>query len=174
MQRAIVIGLLLLSASCSKQVTQATEALKGTQEPQESKLPPAEIAKLGAQGFSLFQCAAYATFADERDKVEPLFDKGRDSLTRFIETGKTIKDRAKEKAVTEKVPIIVLQHLGGPSTDFMVGRVWEATMLYAEDELYNREGWTHQKNDPKADAPDAEIVKAAAAQRFRDANCELL
>lgn len=175
MTRVIGIGLMLCVAACSKQATQAQEALKEIREPAESKLPAAEIAQLGSKGFAQFQCAAYASFSDtDKAKAEALFTKGRDSLTRFVETAKTVKDKAKDKAVADKVPMIVMQNLGGPSTDFMLGRIWSATMLYAEDELYHRSDWTHQLRDPKAAPPPKYLVEADAAQRFRDHNCELL
>lgn len=165
-KKLIVIGMALCAVGCSKGETQA---------PAETNLPPSEIGKLGASGFALFQCAAYASFANmDKSKVEPLFNRGHDNLTRFIDLGKKVQGKEMDKAVSSGVPILVLQHLGGPSTEFMVGRVWEATSLYVEDELYQREGWTHQKKDPKAPSPTKELVEADAAQHFRDQNCELL
>jgi hypothetical protein len=78
------------------------------------------------------------------------------------------------KRITDKIPVIMLWRLEGPSPDFMLGRVWEATTEFVDDELEDRESWSHQKKDPDAKPIDAEVKRMRAENRYRERNCNLL
>lgn len=145
--RALFLTLAFALAGCDKAAT-IVQAQTGIPAQQEVGLTPQEVGELGSRGAALYQCAAYAFNSSKNysDKAEPFLEKGQKLIAEFIIQAKNIKDDpAKLKQATEKVPIIILDNVGGPSPDFGSGRVWNAVELYVEDDLYDRSGWTHQK-----------------------------
>ena len=158
----------LASAGCTQSQTTKSSA---------TRIAPDQVAALASKGFALFTCEQLAEAAGDipEKKRQDLFDRGRAAFASYIDEAKaSANDPARDKAISQKVPMIVLMHLGGPTTDFMVGRIFEATTTSVEDELYERSSWTHQAIDPKATPPSAEMVKPHAAQRYRERNCDLI
>jgi hypothetical protein len=166
---SVTLALALLANGCSKESRQML--------PQAEELKPEEVGALGARGFALYECAAFATWGSDRYKAksERLFAKGHELTVQFVKELKALSDDKKElKAATHTVPMIVTMNLGGPSPDFMSGRVWSATELNTFDMLHERSGWTHQKKDPNAPDVPKELVMARAEETFRQKNCDLL
>jgi hypothetical protein len=171
-KKGLTVAMALCAVACSKGAS-PSQGASPTQG--QNSLSPVEISKLGLSGFVLFECSVYADMAGmDKATGNRLFKHGHEDLTRFIDLGQTAKPKEMEEAIQANVPVLVMQHMGGPSTEFSVGRVFEATSVTVEDELYQRETWMHQKFDPNAPWPSPETVKAAAAQHFRDKNCEML
>lgn len=156
---AIMAALLLVGCSAHGQ-------------PSATQKTPAEVGQLAANSWALLECGSIAWFAEDNKNAQSFFDRGLAKGKDFIEQAKARPgDR---KAILDKVPMIMSMRLQGPSPDFMLGRVWEATLEYTDDELNGRDTWSHQQRDPKAAPVTGELRKATAAQRFRDRNCELL
>lgn len=163
MTRLIAASFLLLGA-CSQPT--GDQQAKGTQSPE-------EIGKLGSRSWAALECASIAMFAGDREKMAKLFEQGHRDGLKFIALTQAQKGTDQKKTLN-KVPIIMGWRLEGPSPEFMLGRVWEATVEYTDDELGGRDSWSHQATDPKAKPVDEEVRKMTAENRFRQRNCELI
>lgn len=147
-------------------------AASSADEPADKKLTTAEVSSLGARSWAQLECAAIASFSEDNAQLKPLFEAGRRDGLAFIANAKARPKEAKQ--IFDKVPMIMSWRLEGPSPDFMLGRVWEATVEYVGDELEGRDTWSHQERDPKAAPVDRVLRKALASNRFRERNCPLL
>ena len=134
---------------------------------------PEQIANLSVRGFAQFQCASLASAA-KNNQTEPHFNAGYASLHEFLTLARGSKDTATQKAISDETPMIVLMALGGPNIEFEIGVVWSAVNQYVDDELNDRETWTHQKEDPKAANVDREVIQMRAEKQYRDHNCAIL
>lgn len=162
MLKLIAAGLLMVTGcSVQKQQEQAT-----------SVKTPDEIGQLGAHSWAAFECAAIAMSAEQDGDLKRLFGVGHRDGLEFIEAAQAHKDQQRE--IMDKVPLIMVWELEGPSPDFMLGRVWKATTEYVDDEINGRDSWNHQVKDPKAPQLDKELLKLTAKNRFREHNCELI
>jgi hypothetical protein len=139
-------------------------------------LPPPsalEIVMEGQRGLALFECAALAGHAvADPANANRLSERGREALTRFIDEATVFPDQeAMRKALNDQVPVHVLRHLAGPTTDFKIGRLWEVKALRIQDLLYERETSFHQRLNPGEPHPDYEAIQAKAAEEYARRNC---
>lgn len=144
---------------------------------------PEAVGELAGKTLALWECSALASWVDNKPQAERLFKAGFATGSKFIAQAKLIDDPALQKRMGDRVPIIISQNLGGPSNDFMLGRIMGAIGLDVEDKASDRETWTHQENHPRGtnerltDADSkirSELRNAKAEQLFRDQNCALL
>ena len=135
-----------------------------------------KTAALGQKGFALWSCAIlagnYGAAGDEKSR--DLAERGSSALRTFIDRLRTQTDPTMKKALDQAVPVLILQHLGGPNTDFVLGREWEAISLWVEDDLYNRDTWLHQRWKPTMPSPPYSDIKEAAKGKFAQQNCQVL
>jgi hypothetical protein len=113
--------------------------------------------------WSAFECATYAELSGNVEERARLFQVGYDAGRSFL-TG--IQDRTISEAETQKAPFGVLLVLGGPSVNFMVGRVFESATRCANDAV--------SREDPSKWVPDNELRANIASIKFRRSNCELI
>jgi hypothetical protein len=162
MKRLIGVALAVLFTGCSD-----------TSSAQQNPKSPEQIGESGARAWASFECAAIASFADDVKATQRHFEAGHQRGLEFLKLAKAAPDDQRKK-ITDKVPVIMLWRLEGPSPDFMLGRVWEATTEYVDDELEGRDTWSHQRKEG-SDAPvDKEVKKMRAENRYRERNCNLL
>lgn len=140
---------------------------------QSSKQTPEQIAQLGSRSWAAFECAALAGYVGNGAESERLFNVGHTAGLAFIKAAQAA-DQAHQERIMRKVPMIVSWHLGGPSPDFMLGRVWEAALQFADDEINERSTWDHQTENAKAEPVDKEVRKMRAENKFREGNCALI
>lgn len=141
----------------------------------QSPQSPTEIANLSVKGLAQFQCAILASFGKtDLAHGESLFHAGYNSFHQFLTLARSSKDPKVAEAIADKSPMIVTLSLGGPNIDFEIGRVYSAILQYVDDELNDRETWTHQKKEPKADNIDREIIKIRAEGKYREQNCSII
>lgn len=151
-----------------------TFAFSSTSHAQEPASPEA-IANLSVRGFAQFQCAVLASFGKVPGaKADAHFNAGYANIRQFLTLARASKDKAVADAISNKTPMIVTMSLGGPNVDFEIGRVYTAVLEYVDDELRDRETWTHQKLDPKAENVGSEVVAIRAQQKYRDQNCSII
>ena len=136
---------------------------------------PEDIANLSVKGFAQFQCAILASFGKvEGANADAHFKAGYANMHDFITFARANNDKAVGQAISAKTPMIVSMALGGPNVDFEIGRVYSEILQFVDDELRDRETWTHQKLDPKAPNVDPEVVIITAANKYREKNCSII
>jgi hypothetical protein len=130
-----------------------------------------EKATLGRVTWAAFQCATFAEMSGNEKEQKRLFElavkAGREFL-KALESG----DISRE-AVNSEVPIGVIMLLAGPSTDFILGRIFEGAMGEAFDDIVKRDSggislptseWVYDKD----------IRRTKASSRFTKNNCALV
>jgi hypothetical protein len=156
---ACVISVLIIAACSAKDTAQAQS--------------PEQIGESGVRAWASFECAAIASFAGDSKGTERHFKAGYDRGLEFLKQAKAASPD-QLKRIGDKVPVIMLWRLEGPSPDFMLGRVWEATTELVDDDLEDRDTWSHQQKDRDAKPIDAKVKKMRAENRYRERNCNLL
>jgi hypothetical protein len=120
--------------------------------------------------WSAFECATIAGIAGYDDKVENLFSVGYGAGKQFLAAAQagTITD----EEARSNVPIGVSLLLGGPSHDFIIGRVYESAMNGAFDEIVKEDaqGLTLEIKDWIS---DPELKASIAKTKFLQANCDI-
>lgn len=89
-----------------------------------------KLARLGKQAYEAFSCSTLAAEAGN-DEVEVAFNVGLDSARRFVEALQAGK--IEQADFTSEVPMLVGWSLEGPTTDFIVGRIFQAVSGYTSD-----------------------------------------
>lgn len=125
---------------------------------------------LGRVTWSAFTCATYAEMSGNKTEHGRLFKLGYEAAKKFIEglREKTIPDEEARLA-----PMSLMMLLGGPSTDFMVGRIFENAMTDAYDSIA-KEDSSGMPLEPTKWVTDAGIQKIIASTMYVEANCELI
>lgn len=124
----------------------------------------AQEAHLGRLSWSAFHCSSLASQSAQADEQQRLFQVGYESGLRYIEAVRA--GRVTEEQVRSETPIGFSLGLGGPSPDFMLGRIYETAADKAYDDV------TEQISTPNAF--DAEIRQVVAGNLFQQSNCTLL
>ena len=116
-----------------------------------------EYAAMGQKLWDAFECGALADYADKPEESGRLYKLGYDQ-------GKTLLDAFRAGKVDQqarsKLPIPVLLMLdGGPTVDFILGRIFESAM---------------QDTSKHFTGGDDKTQKLIAEQSFTNQNCGLL
>lgn len=124
----------------------------------------------GHLAINAFMCSVYAEMIDERNEQKRLFELGFKSAREYI-------DGLKSKAISEKtitdIPLLFSLRLGGPSTDFMIGRIYEGTVSHTYDKVVKEDSSGFRITDPSQWAND-ELKKIRAKNIYDNANCKLI
>jgi hypothetical protein len=120
-----------------------------------------EYAVMGRQAWSAFECASLASVTGDVEEQERLFLFGYEQGKKFLAAAEA--EKISDEDYSSEVPIGVSLLLGGPSADFMLGRIFEGAQENALDDIY-----TKDLNDTN------EIRKIRAENKFRDGNCQLV
>jgi hypothetical protein len=118
-----------------------------------------EYAAMGQKLWAAFECGALAEYADKPEESRRLYNLGYDQ-------GKTLLDAFRAGKVDQqargKLPIPVSSMLdGGPTVDFVLGRIFESAMQDTSRQLFEASNNT-------------ETRKIIAGQTFAKRNCGLL
>ncbi|MCC6295962.1 MAG: hypothetical protein IT469_04570 [Pseudomonadales bacterium] len=91
--------------------------------------------------------------------------------------GRAFIDGAKSKTIAEaefrEAPLGVVMRLFGPTTDFIMGRIFEAAMDEAIDKVVKRDAEGFPILDPSRWANN-ELKKVKAENQFHQSNCALI
>jgi hypothetical protein len=121
-----------------------------------------ELAKKGRAAWSSFVCASLASHLDEKVEHERLFEYGYEQGKIFVEA--VFAGEVTREDIDNEVPIGVSVSLEGPTTDFMLGRIYEVAVEYASDSIWDDH-----------DSPvDQDTRRTLAKSRFTEANCRLI
>lgn len=120
-----------------------------------------EYALMGRASWSAFECAVLAEYSHPKEQ-ERLFNYGYSQGAIFINALK--EDKVKKEDLYNKVPMIMMMSLQGPTTDFALGRIFEKA---ADSALKNI-----IKSGDKLN--DKDIQKMLAEGRYSEQNCQLI
>ena len=121
------------------------------------ELSSKDLATAGRRTWDAMTCAGYAETAGYDAEQKRLSQLGIDEGRKFLQS---LSDgKIDPKDVESNVPIAVTLVIGGPSVDFVLGRIWEASAEYAADRIWQKDSGAY---DP-AQAPD----HAARSLRLR-------
>jgi hypothetical protein len=120
--------------------------------------------------WSAFQCGTFAEMSGNEKEQARLFDVGLKAGRDFLDAVKT-RQITPEVAKSE-VPIGVSMLLGGPSTDFVIGRIFENALRDAYDDIVKMDNGFLL--DSSKWVMDDELRKAKAQTRYLKGNCVLV
>jgi len=121
-----------------------------------------ELAMLGKKLWVAFECSALASKSGNPKEQDRLFLYGYETGKKFIESIK--KNKIKKEDISSTAPIGVMMLLQGPSTDFMLGRIFGGALENALKDVFI----TNEKYNSE------EIQKIIAENKFQKQNCELI
>ena len=99
-----------------------------------------------------------------------MFEIGYATGQKFING---IKDKTIPDSEAKKTPIGVLMRMGGPTTDFVIGRVFEGVSEDVYDKLVKEDDSGMPILDPSKWAGD-ELKIIRAKNKYSDSNCALI
>jgi len=120
--------------------------------------------------WSAFSCATYAELSGDESEQKRLFNLGYAAGAKFLDG---INSQTIPEAERREAPIGVLLRLGGPSIDFMLGRIFEG----ANEDAFDRGVKEDSNGLPllnPSDWADGELRIAKARNKFRGSNCALI
>jgi hypothetical protein len=130
----------------------------------------AQSARDGRVMWSAFECATFAEMSGDKKEQERLITVGLKAGRQFIEGLQN--NKISPEAAEAETPVAVTLRFGGPSVDFIIGRVFEGALNDAYDDIVKR------KNGlllPVADwVKDEEVKKSRAQQEYLQGNCALI
>jgi len=111
--------------------------------------------------WSAFQCSVLAEKARNMSEQKRLFEFGYDQGMKFIKALESGTAKKEELAGTAPISMLLLQ---GPTPDFALGRIFEAALRSALEDVFT-----------SAEAYDSEAVQESMATReFWKRNCSLV
>lgn len=125
---------------------------------------------LGQLTWAAFSCATWAEWSGNSAEQKRLFSIGYASGARLVER---VKDGTLTEAERKGLPIGIRGLFGGPSVDFVVGRMFEHVSEYAFDKVVKESNDGAPILDPSKWADD-ELRNLRAADKFRSSNCALI
>lgn len=131
---------------------------------------PVQRPNSGLTTWSAFSCATFASLAGDDNEQKRLFNVGYEAGSQFVGG---LKDGTTGQADRENTPVAVLLLLSGPSTDFVVGRIFEAATGHAFDAVVKQDAQGLSILDSSRWA-QGELRTSIAQNKYRDSNCALL
>ena len=121
-----------------------------------------EYALMGKSTWSAFECSVLAGKIGNTKEQERLFLFGYEEGLKFINALKS--NKIKRKDLSSEIPMAMKWSLQGPTSDFMLGRVFEVAMEYALKDVYKTDNNTY----------DVDMQKTIAKHKFSKSNCSLI
>lgn len=120
--------------------------------------------------WTAFSCATFAEMSGNSQEQERLFNLGFNAGRIFVDG---VRNHTISEADTKRAPIGVLMHLAGPTTDFIVGRIFEGANEDAFDKVVKQDATGAPIVDPSNWAND-ELKVMRAKNMYLFSNCELI
>lgn len=121
-----------------------------------------DFARKGQAMWSAFVCSALASASGNPKEEERLFLYGYNEGKELIEAMKA--NKIKDEDISNETPVAVLTRLQGPTTDFMLGRIFEASQESALEDVFKTGEHYNSKKD-------RQII---AENKFLEKNCKLI
>ena len=153
-----VMALLALCAACDRAAPGG-----GGREP--------AAADAGRLLWSAFECSSYADMAGRPEEQQRLLGVGVDIGRRFVDgvRNKTIP----EAEISSTVPVAVLTAMAGPTTDFVLGRIYATAAQQAFDRV-SKEDSSGIVQPVEEWVLDKKVQVIRADARYNLGNCALL
>ncbi|MDT8429372.1 MAG: hypothetical protein RQ757_11455 [Pseudomonadales bacterium] len=135
-----------------------------------SAQPEGDSPNRGRLMWSAFTCATFAELSGNEEEQTRLFAVGYAVGTEFV---REVKEKTISESEFNAAPVGVLLTLGGPSVDFIVGRIFENAMNDAFDSVVKEDSNGLTIPDPTKWARD-ELKAIRAENKYHNSNCELL
>ncbi|MGF6528041.1 hypothetical protein [Variovorax sp. PvP013] len=116
-----------------------------------------EFARMGQATWSAFRCSTLAALSSDQKEQDRHFKIGYDNGKRFFAAFDAKKIHPAD--MESEVPIAIITLMGGPTADFMLGRIFEAAMDSAAKDVLNA---------------DRSLQKTLAQSKFASQSCGLL
>lgn len=134
----------------------------------------AEVLNDGRLSWAQFECALYSSMGSDNKAAEKQhFDSGYESLKVLLE--KLEQGEINDEQIQKEIPIgiILLIAEGGPSADFIIGRVYNTVYQDAYDEVV-KEDRNGTLLPPEKWRRDEELIQIMADNLYNKSNCGLL
>ena len=118
--------------------------------------------------WAAFVCSTYAELSHDQPEQERLFAVGYAAGRRLLDEWATLPEETRSK-----VPVGVLLRLGGPSVEFIIGRIFEGAADDAFDKVVKTDSSGRPIADPLKWAGD-ELKVVNAVNRYQRSKCALL
>ncbi len=117
-----------------------------------------------------FECATYAEIAGKKTENERLFTLGYETAQKFLAAGISGELSPDEE---KKIPMGILMSLGGPTSEFQIGRIFSDTARRAGDRVHKED---YRGNDlPIGEWEfDEAITRPKARIFFEQSNCQAI
>ena len=126
---------------------------------------------LGRLAVSAFICSTFAEYAEKKDEQRRLFKIG-------YEAGKKLLEGVMNKTLPEeqisKAPLFFTLRLGGPTVDFMLGRIFEGMSEEALDKVVKHDAEGKYIPDPAKWNHGQELQALIASNKYEKSNCTLI
>jgi hypothetical protein len=157
MRRAILSAVAMLAVLMVTEQTKSDEAK----------------ARLSMLMWSAFECATYAGNADKKEEAKRLFDTGYKAGKEFmaaVESGQVTKEDLR-KHVPAYVGLLLVD--GGPSKEFVLGRMFEFANEEAYDKIAKKDG-SGKPLKMKDWVLDKGLQKIKATTLYNGSNCRVI
>ena len=121
-----------------------------------------EFAVMGRTAWASFECASLASQMKDRAEQERLFNVGYESGKKFLEALQSKK--IERKHISEEVPIGFTLLIAGPSSDFVLGRVFENAQDDALKDVLKSNGQLNSDD----------LQATLAQSKYTKQNCRLI
>lgn len=128
-------------------------------------------AKAAGVMWAAFECSRFALSAGEQNDANRLFEVGYGQGVKFLRAAHS--GSITEEDAKHNVPLGVSLRLGGPSDDFVIGRIYEAAFNDAYDSIV-KEDASGLPLEAKDWVVDPELEVSIAKLKYLQANCALL
>ena len=118
--------------------------------------------------WAAFVCSNYAELSHDEPEQERLFTVGYVAGRRLLDEWPTLSEQRRRN-----IPVGVLLRLGGPSVDFIIGRIFAGAAEDAFDKVVKTDGSGRPITDPLKWAGE-ELKVVNAVNRYQRSNCALL
>jgi len=112
--------------------------------------------------YSAFECTVLAAKIGRSEEQKRLFEFGYEEGKKFIDSVRS--GEISEEDLSSKVPVGVLWKMQGPTTDFILGRIYESAAENVLDGVYGSVD----------EVLSTEEQKLIAENKFSNKNCELI
>ena len=120
--------------------------------------------------WSAFECGTFAELAEDQEEQQRLFLVGIEAGRSFL---RDVQDETIQQSEYREAPIGVLMLLGGPSIDFIIGRVFESAMGEAYDSVVKDDASGVEMDDP-GQWRRGESKAQRGRLLYDQSNCELV
>ena len=130
----------------------------------------ADAALAARRSWDAMTCAGYATFAKVGEAEEMRLEQlGISEGRKFLKVLRA--DGISEADFRANVPLAFYGRMGGPSVDFVLGRLWQVAEEQVGDQLWKKGLWSDAS---QPEAPDESEVKFRAQGLYDTNNCKSL